>query len=160
GRAGARGAGPRARPLRRDARPGARLRQPDAGRRGRLVTITVVIPALEEEATVGAAVRSVGEEAEVIVVDGGSRGGAAAAGAGAGARVVTAEAGRGPQLDRGARLARGDWLVFLHADTRLGAGWAKALDALQPDVVGGAFRFTLDSPRPVYRIIEAGVALR
>jgi rSAM/selenodomain-associated transferase 2 len=122
--------------------------------------LSVVIPALDEEARVGDAVRSVRDHAEVIVVDGGSGDGTRAAAAAAGASVITSARGRGVQLDAGARAAGGDWLVFLHADTRLEAGWAAALLALPDAVVGGAFRFALDPPRPAYRWLEAAVALR
>jgi len=122
--------------------------------------LSVVIPALDEEDRVADAVRSVREHAEVIVVDGGSTDGTRAAAEAAGATVIGAARGRGVQLDAGARGARGDWLVFLHADTRLETGWAAALRALPASVVGGAFRFALDPPRPAYRWLEAGVALR
>jgi hypothetical protein len=42
----------------------------------------------------------------------------------------------------------------------LGGGWADALRLLPDDVVGGAFRFSLDSRRFRYRLVEAGVWLR
>lgn len=122
--------------------------------------ISVVIPTLDEEALVAAAVRSVRANAEVIVADGGSSDGTVGAARAAGARVVQAGLGRGRQLAAGAAQAKGSWLVFLHADTRLESGWASALERLDPAVAGGAFRFALDSPRPIYRWIEAGVGLR
>jgi rSAM/selenodomain-associated transferase 2 len=122
--------------------------------------LSVVIPTLNEEKCVGDAVSSVGGVAEVIVVDGGSDDGTVEAARRAGARVLESPRGRGVQLDRGARAAMGEWLVFLHADTRLERGWADALVSSPDDVVGGAFRFAVDSPRRAYRIIEAGVALR
>jgi rSAM/selenodomain-associated transferase 2/rSAM/selenodomain-associated transferase 1 len=70
--------------------------------------------------------------------------------------------GRALQMNEGARRARGQWLVFLHADTRLGANWLDALRGVdgQPAVVGGSFRFILDSPARPARWIERGVWLR
>jgi rSAM/selenodomain-associated transferase 2 len=70
--------------------------------------------------------------------------------------------GRAVQMNAGARRAGGRWLVFLHADTRLGAGWRDVLHRLdeQPRIVGGSFRFALDSPRRRARWIEWGVRVR
>jgi len=122
--------------------------------------ISVVIPTLDEEAQVAAAVRSVRDHAEVLVVDGGSADRTCEVAAATGARVLRSPRGRGRQLDLGARESGGDWIVFLHADTRLDEGWAAALRALPPDVVGGAFRFAVDSSRRGYRVLERGVAVR
>jgi rSAM/selenodomain-associated transferase 2 len=122
--------------------------------------LSVIIPTLNEEKCVADAIFSVRDQAEVIVADGGSDDATADAARRAGARVVASPRGRGVQLDRGARAATGEWLVFLHADTRLEHGWSAAVLALPPNVVGGAFRLTVDSRRRAYRAIEAGVALR
>ena len=124
------------------------------------VRISVVIPALDEESNLAAAIASVRADAEVIVVDGGSRDGTIAAALAAGARVLLGPRGRGRQLGAGAAAARGGWLVFLHADTRLESGWAAALLALGEGVAGGAFGFAVDSPRRAFRWIETGVRLR
>jgi hypothetical protein len=123
-------------------------------------SISVVIPALDEESRLAAAVRSVRGQAEVLVVDGGSRDQTRAVAAVEGARVLDSPPGRGRQLDAGARAARGDWLVFLHADTRLESGWAEALQSLPTDVVGGAFRLAIDAPGAGFRVIESGVRVR
>jgi rSAM/selenodomain-associated transferase 2 len=77
-----------------------------------------------------------------VVVDGGSGDGTADLARAAGARVLTAPRGRGPQLNAGAAAARGDVLLFLHADVTLPAdapAWvARAL--ADPRAVAGAFR--------------------
>jgi rSAM/selenodomain-associated transferase 2 len=125
------------------------------------VSISVIIPTLDEQGEVAKAIASVrGEAAEILVVDGGSHDDTCGEAAAAGARVMKAPAGRGAQLDYGARRASGEWLLFLHADTRLEEGWAPALRALGAGVAGGAFRFAVRSPRRVFRLIEAGVRLR
>jgi hypothetical protein len=114
-------------------------------------SVSVVVPALDEVDRIGDAVRSAlgGGAAEVIVVDGGSSDGTSAAARAAGARVIEAEPGRAAQMNVGAAAASGDALLFLHADTRLPAGFAALVrDALtEPDTAGGAFTWaTDDSP--------------
>ncbi len=127
----------------------------------RAVRVSVVIPTLDEERLLPTTLESVRTDAsEVLVVDGGSTDRTRALAAAAGARVLDSPRGRGPQLDRGAREARGDWIVFLHADTRLEAGWSAAILGLAEGVVGGAFRFALDTTRPGRRYAEWAVALR
>jgi rSAM/selenodomain-associated transferase 2 len=70
--------------------------------------------------------------------------------------------GRGIQLNAGAARATGDWLWFLHADSRVPDGWLAAFHALNEDagVAGGAFAFALDSPAWQARWLERAVALR
>jgi rSAM/selenodomain-associated transferase 2 len=75
---------------------------------------------------------------------------------------VDASQGRALQMNAGAAVATGDWLVFLHADTCLPPGWphAIAIAHRDPRVVAGCFRFALDSRSPIARIIELGVRAR
>lgn len=71
--------------------------------------------------------------------------------------------GRGRQLNAGAAAATGRWLWFVHADSRLPAGWLevfRGLDTEPAPAAGGSFRFTLDSPAWQARLLERGVALR
>ena len=116
----------------------------------RAVSLTVVIPTWREEETITSAVRAaLGIGDEVIVADASSPDGTAEAAAAAGARVVTAPRSRGAQLHAGAQAARGEVLLFLHADTELPAQARSAIvGALaDPRVVGGNFelRFVPDS---------------
>lgn len=122
--------------------------------------ISVVIPALDEQAHVSLAIGSVREADEILVVDGGSWDQTREHAREAGARVIQGPPGRGRQLAQGAIAASGDWLVFLHADTRLEAGWADALRSLPEPICGGAFRFALDSGRRSLRVVEWGVHAR
>ena len=77
-------------------------------------------------------------------------------------RWVHGPAGRGPQQNAGAVQARGRWLWFVHADSRVPPNWVEVFGALDDDaqVVGGAFRFALDSTAWQARLWERGVALR
>jgi rSAM/selenodomain-associated transferase 2/rSAM/selenodomain-associated transferase 1 len=87
--------------------------------------ISIVVPTLNEAQGVGAALAALAplraRGHEVIVVDGGSSDGTPALARSAADRVVSAPRGRASQLNAGAALARGDVLLFLHADTRLPA---------------------------------------
>ncbi|MBV9015980.1 MAG: TIGR04283 family arsenosugar biosynthesis glycosyltransferase [Alphaproteobacteria bacterium] len=130
-------------------------------------SISVVIPTLDAAGELlGSLVAVAGSElvCEVIVSDGGSRDGTVAAAAAAGARIVTAQRGRGFQLIAGAAAASGRWLLFLHADCRLEPGWeAAAINFIgNPGAAGraGYFGLILDDPDPAARRLERIVAWR
>lgn len=124
--------------------------------------LSVVIPALNAAASIAACIASVGEADEILVVDGGSADETVATAERHGARVLSSVRGRGAQLHAGASAAKGYWLLFLHADTRLLAGWRTAAEghaALRADKAA-CFRFRLDAGEWQARAIEAAVALR
>lgn len=96
-------------------------------------TVSVIIPALDEAERLPALVgRLRGEVDEVVVADGGSRDRTVALSSQAGARVVTAPRGRGPQQNAGARAATGRILWFLHADCQVPDGAVALLRATDP----------------------------
>jgi rSAM/selenodomain-associated transferase 2 len=123
--------------------------------------LSVVIPALNAAATLGPCMDALGAVPDLVVVDGGSRDGTREIARTAGARVMDAPRGRGVQLAAGAEAAKGDWLLFLHADTRLSPGWRDAAEEhMRRRDVAGCFRFRLDDPAWQAGAIERGVALR
>ena len=80
----------------------------------------------------------------------------------AGLRWIESDRGRARQMNAGAAVATGDWLIFLHADTSLPPDWRHvvAAAAADPSVSIGCFRFELDSRSFFARVIEVGVRLR
>jgi rSAM/selenodomain-associated transferase 2 len=116
--------------------------------------ISIIMPTLDEELLIAetlAATRRVVGDAELIVVDGGSADRTAEL-ARPFAPVVSARRGRAVQMNAGAQLARGDVLLFQHADTLMPSG---ALDMVRdvmsdPQVIGGAFAIRFDEPGWMY----------
>jgi len=124
-----------------------------------------VIPTLNAAATLPGTLDSLAAGgAEILVADGGSTDGTAAVAAARGARTILAPRGRGAQLAAGIAEARGDWLLLLHADTRLAAGWQGIVAGFIAEPANAAragyFRLRLDDAAPQARRIERLVAWR
>lgn len=118
--------------------------------------VSVVIPTLNEEDQICATLRALAAQPgpmERIVVDGGSTD-TTVERADSLATVVNGPQGRGPQMNRGAEVATGDALLFLHADTRLPPeGLQHIRTALSRDTVeSGIFRLSFDTTTPVLRL--------
>ena len=124
-----------------------------------MTRVSVIIPALDEEASIALAIRSCREAGpcEVIVADGGSRDRTVEVARGEADAVISARRGRAEQMNAGAAAAGGDVLLFLHADTLLPGGAVRAvLDALRdPRVIGGAFRVLLAASPGAGRYVRA-----
>ncbi|WP_439577303.1 TIGR04283 family arsenosugar biosynthesis glycosyltransferase [Elioraea sp.] len=125
--------------------------------------LSVVIPTLNAAATLPATLDALGSRPrEVIVVDAGSGDGTAELAVVRGCQMMVAPRGRGAQLATGVAAASAPWLLLLHADTRLGEGWADAVAAhvaTTPDSAG-YFRFRIDDGAPAARRLERAVAWR
>jgi uncharacterized protein len=125
--------------------------------------LSVIIPALNEAKHIEEAVQgALCRDAEVLVVDGGSRDRTRKAAVFAGARLLTSAKGRGVQQNRGAKAARGRVLLFLHADTLLPEDYVSHIfeALLERKAVLGAFRFKMGLERPKARLVEALVNFR
>lgn len=128
--------------------------------------ISVVVPVLEEAAALAQSLlplQSVrGHDAEVIVVDGGSRDRTRRVALPLSDRVLAAPRGRARQMNAGAAAASGSVLLFLHADTRLPSGWVPMVrDALEGgDREWGRFDVRLDGTHPMLRLVESAMNLR
>jgi rSAM/selenodomain-associated transferase 2 len=135
--------------------------------------ISVVIPTYNAEQTLAPTLAALvpavvdGIVQEAIIVDGGSSDGTAIIADAAGAKFLHAPRGSGSQLQAGAAAARGDWLLFLQADTMLEPGWADEAEHFMRQVALGtrkdaaaSFRFTLDEDGLKPRLMERLVGLR
>lgn len=129
--------------------------------------LSIIIPTLNAEKDLPATLDRIagfGLVSEVIVADGGSIDSTPVIAAEAAAVFVADGGGRGPQLIAGAGAAVGDWLMFLHADTRLQPGWDHAVKAFMADGTNrfraGYFAFALNDPAPAARRLEALVRWR
>ena len=124
--------------------------------------LSVVIPTFNAADHLPRCLEAIHAAEEIVVVDGGSSDDTTDIAERAGARLIEAPKGRGGQLRAGAQAARGDWLLFLHADTRLAADWRSAVDAHARDHPGkaGYFRLRLADNAWQARAVERGVAVR
>ena len=120
--------------------------------------VSAIVPVLNEATNLRACLDSVfsaGRDVEVIVVDGGSADASADIARTSGATVMSSPiAERAHQLNLGASHARGEVLLFLHADTVLPPEWLAALTAaLREDrhIVGGGFRRRFTHPSAFLR---------
>ena len=131
----------------------------------RFPDLGIVIPTLNAGAALGPALRAVaGVAGDVVAVDGGSTDDTLERLRAARIRIATAPRGRGTQLAAGAAAVRGDWVLFLHADSRPGSGWLEAAGAFMSGDDArrraAAFRLALDLPGRAARRLERAVAWR
>ncbi len=124
--------------------------------------LSVVIPTLDAADHLPACLERMKAADEIIVVDGGSSDETVRLAEAAGVRLVVAPRGRGGQLRAGAEAARGDWLLFLHADTLPAPGWRETVTAHQANAPGkaGWFRLRIADRAWQARLIERAVAIR
>ncbi len=131
-----------------------------AGRGG----ISVIIPALDEEARLPATLTAVrlGTPHEIIVVDGGSSDRTAEVARAHDCIVLTTSPGRAAQMNAGAAIATGEILLFLHADTLPPPDYSELVRSslAERGVAGGAFEFAIAGEFLGRRLVERGTNWR
>ena len=128
--------------------------------------ISIIIPTINEANNLPLLLSDLSiikEEGEIIIVDCGSEDKTIDLANIYGAKVVKSkEKNRGLQLDMGANNSSGDWLIFLHADTRLTHNWFRKINS----VLGRNknhiyyFKFKINHKKIIYRVLEILVNLR
>ena len=126
--------------------------------------VSVIIPTLNEAGTIERTLRWVRQASacEMIVVDGGSEDETAECARPYVDQLVAAPRGRARQMNAGARAAKGEALLFLHADTLPPERFAELIaHALaDPEVVGGRFDVRVDAPGWPFRVIGTLMNIR
>jgi uncharacterized protein len=122
--------------------------------------LSIIVPVLNEAAFIReflVHLRVSAPCAEIIVVDGGSKDGTLQLCSGLANCVIESAPGRARQMNAGARIAHGNILWFLHADSRVVTHCPAAIeDALSdPRNAGGCFRLRIVPARWVYRVRDA-----
>ncbi len=126
--------------------------------------ISVIIPVLNEEKTIGSTLEALRRlySGEIIVVDGGSTDKTRDIAAKEGVIIATSPPGRARQMNHGAKVAQGDVFLFLHADTQLPlSAMTDIRTALEkPQYVGGRFDVRLDGGCWIFKMIGFLISLR
>ena len=127
------------------------------------MNLSIIIPALNEAPILGEALHRLEDKtAEIIVVDGGSQDATVEIARRHTPHVFVSAKGRGCQQDIGAHQARGNVLLFLHADTRLPPGFLSLVSQALADskVVFGAFSLAIHPSSPALKLVASVANLR
>lgn len=130
--------------------------------------LSVIIPTLNSAAALGPTTASLMEGVdagivrELVISDGGSSDSITQIAEELGAIFVESRRGRGVQLAAGARAASGKWMLFIHADTQVGAGWSSVVSShmsSRPEIAG-YFRLRFRSAGFAPRLVAAWANVR
>jgi len=131
-----------------------------------LSKISIIIPTNNEAKNLPlllSDLSSIQKDVEIIIVDCGSGDKTIDIANIYGAKVYQSEErNRGLQLDIGAKNSKGDWLIFLHADTRLTHDWFRKINSV---LKGGInyiyyFKFKINNKKIIFRVLEILVNFR
>ncbi|MBO6973410.1 MAG: TIGR04283 family arsenosugar biosynthesis glycosyltransferase [Prochlorococcus marinus CUG1434] len=128
--------------------------------------ISIIIPTINEANNLPLLLSDLSviqKEGEIIIVDCGSEDKTIDVANIYGAKVFKSEErNRGLQLDIGAKNSKGDWLLFLHADTRLTHDWFKKINLVLKGNKNYIYYFTfkINNKKIIYRVLEIFVNFR
>jgi rSAM/selenodomain-associated transferase 2 len=130
-------------------------------------SFSIILPVLNESSIINQTIEHVyrlgyGFYLEIIVVDGDTEGGTVYRIKDERVIKIISPKGRGRQMNKGASLATGDILLFLHTDTELPENAFRTISAVidKKQYVGGAFDLGIKSGRLIFRLIEKMVYIR
>lgn len=120
--------------------------------------ISIIIPVLNEEENISSALANterLSGEKEIIVVDCGSIDNTVEIVKKKGVMLLSSQKGRGHQMNRGAEIAKGDTLIFLHADTTLPENAITRIEEAMKnhEIIGGRFDVSFDDDRFIFKLI-------
>lgn len=128
---------------------------------------SIIVPVLNESEQINSLIEHTCSQGfkhayEVIVIDGDPQGSTIKVIQDKSIKTITSQKGRGRQMNAGTAVARGEILVFLHADTRLpdNALEKASLVMENHDYIGGAFDLGIDSDRLLLKYIAARARFR
>ena len=128
--------------------------------------ISIIIPTINEANNLPlllSDLSSIQKEGEIIIVDCGSEDKTIDIAKIYGAKVfISKERSRGLQLDIGAKNSKGEWLIFLHADTRLTHNWFEKINSFlkgNKNIIY-YFEFKINHKKIIYRVLEILVNIR
>jgi len=131
-----------------------------------LSKISIIIPTINEANNLPlllSDLSSIQKKDEIIIVDCGSEDKTIDIANIYGAKVcISKERNRGLQLDIGAKDSKGEWLIFLHADTRLTHDWIKKINSFlkgNKNIIY-YFEFKINHKKIIYRFLEILVNFR
>jgi rSAM/selenodomain-associated transferase 2 len=131
------------------------------------IKFSIIVPVLDEREKINQLVEYLNRldaerNVEIVVVDGSREKYTLSAIHSREVIKISSETGRAKQMNAGASVARGEILIFLHADTELPPRALKKIDFLmeQGDHVGGAFDLGIKSDKFIFKVIGALSSLR
>jgi len=131
-----------------------------------LSKISIIIPTINEANNLPlllSDLSSIQKDGEIIIVDCGSEDKTIDIANIYGAKIfISKERNRGLQLDIGAKNSKGEWLIFLHADTRLTHDWFKKINSFLKGNKNSIyyFEFKINHKKIIYRVLEILVNFR